>query len=252
MFRHDLTSQHYTKVYFSCFLLSFLSGSVNAGAFMASGSFVTHVTGFATLFGVDLIKGNFVAAMGILSVPFYFLLGAMISAYFIDGKIHEGKRPSYSFIMSLVCFCLLVVTLAGELKYFGIFGKEYNVKQDYFFLMLLCGASGIQNAAITTFSGSVVRTTHLTGVTTDLGIGLIRVFFQKLSGEKHIREIRSNWLRVITIIAFILGSIVGAYSFLKLHYLGFLIPALIAAYAAYLSRDKQSILDQNNAPRQRL
>lgn len=235
MFRHDLDSPHYQRVYFHCFLLSFLAGSVNAGAFLACGSFVTHVTGFATLFGVSFARGEVATALKIMSVPVYFLLGAMISAYFVDRKIQQGRKPSYSLVMAMVCACLLVVVVGGELKYFGIFGANYELKQDYFFLMLLCGASGLQNAAITTFSGSVVRTTHLTGITTDLGIGLVRMFSQKLSGREQNREVRRNWLRAITIASFIAGSTVGAFSFLKLHYLGFLIPVLIAAYASYLS-----------------
>ncbi len=235
MFKHDLTSQYYTKTYFNCFLLSFLAGSVNAGGFMASGRFVTHVTGFATLFGVDLVGGHWWAAIGTMSVPLYFLLGSMISGYFIDRRIHHGQKPAYALVMGLVFCCLLFVALGGHLKYFGLFGKEANIRQDYFFLILLCGASGIQNAAITTFSGAVVRTTHLTGITTDLGIGIVRVFSARKDAQKHVHETRANWLRLITILAFMLGSVIGAFSYLKLHYLGFLIPATIAAYATIVS-----------------
>lgn len=235
MFRHDLTSSQYQKVYLNCFLLSLLSGCVNAGAFLAVGSFATHVTGFATLFGIDVVKGDWVGALGTMSVPIYFLAGSMISGYFVDRRIFQKKKPRYFLVMMLVCLCLVTVAVGGQMEYFGLFGRSYNVRHDYLFLVLLCGASGIQNAAITTFSGSNVRTTHLTGVTTDLGVGLVRVFFKKLSGVDQVHEMRNNWLRIITLLAFVLGSIVGAFSFGKMHYLGFLIPAGIAAYAAIVS-----------------
>lgn len=240
MFRHNPDTQTYTKIYLHCFLLSLLSGSVNAGAFMASGTFVTHVTGFATLFGLDLIAGKWLEALGILSIPLYFLLGTMVSAYFVDRRIQLGQSPAYSLVMWFVCGALLLVTVAGQLDLIGRFEGNIDTERNYIFLMLLCGASGLQNAAITTFTGSNIRTTHLTGVTTDLGISLVKIFTRKISGRVQKEEHRNIAIKLITIFSFILGSMMGTYSFIKLHYLGFLIPTLIAAYAAFISRAGKS------------
>jgi uncharacterized membrane protein YoaK (UPF0700 family) len=227
-FHHDLPF----RVVWKWFLLSFLSGSVNAGGFMAVQRFVTHVTGFATLFGVEVAKDNLQGALGILSVPIYFLMGAMLSAYFIDRRYQQGKKPRYALVMSLVGVCLALAALGGHFKLFGVFGETLNLKQDYSLLVLLSLASGLQNAAISTASNGVVRTTHLTGPATDLGIGITRVLFRHQDPTKHELDKKNLLLKGSSITSFIAGSVVGAILFMKFEYLGFLMPSGIAFFTA--------------------
>ncbi len=54
MFNHRMDQLPSNWVLFHWFLLSFNAGCINAGGFLATGRFVSHVTGFATFFGVDL------------------------------------------------------------------------------------------------------------------------------------------------------------------------------------------------------
>jgi uncharacterized membrane protein YoaK (UPF0700 family) len=81
------------------FLLSFSGGCINAGGFLATGRFVSHVTGFATLFGVDIVNGQVEAAMGILSVPVFFLLGAFVAGLMIDRPIYLGRKPHFVLVI---------------------------------------------------------------------------------------------------------------------------------------------------------
>ena len=230
MFRHRLQKASSWRTRFDWFLLSFLAGNVNAGGYLAAHRFVTHVTGFATLFGIDAARGRWDGAIGIASIPIYFLLGVIISAYLVDRRVHQDKRPKYALVMSLVGLCLVGAALGGYFHFFGNFGSDPRLKRDYLLLALLCGASGLQNAAISSSSGATVRTTHLTGLTTDLGTGLVRAFSNP---KLYQSEIRATRLRLGTIAAFCSGSAVGAYFYLKLQYLGFLIPAALAAYSAF-------------------
>lgn len=232
MFRHHLYRALSPRTYFFWFLLSFLAGSVNAGGFLAVERFVTHVTGFATLFGVAIGEGRWAGALGILTVPIFFLAGVMVSAYFVDRRIHLNLRPRYSLVMAFVSALLMVTAVGGQLGWFGTFGHEPELKLDYFFLALLCGASGLQNAAISTASGASVRTTHLTGITTDLGIGLVRAFYDR---DRYAGEIKAAWLRLGTIISFLLGSAVGAVFYIRYEFSGFLLPAAIAAAVVWES-----------------
>lgn len=232
MFRHHLYRAISHRTYFFWFLLSFLSGSVNAGGFLAAERFVSHVTGFATLFGVAIGKGQWAGALGILSVPIYFLGGNMVAAYFVDRPIHQNKRPHYALVMTLVCSLLVVAAAGGTLGWFGSFGHEPALRQDYFLLALLCAASGLQNAAISTASGASVRTTHLTGITTDLGTGLVRAFYDK---AHYAAEMKASLLRIGTIVSFLLGSAAGAVLYLRFNYLGFLMPASLAALTVWES-----------------
>lgn len=231
MFRHRASEKLDVKTIIDWFLLVFLAGSVNAGGFLACNRFVSHVTGFATLAGVDAAAGNWAEAFGILSVPMFFLLGVVISAYHVERRISEGKAPAYGRVMAFVTLCLFLAGLGGVLGWWSDFGQNVELSRDYFFLALLCMASGLQNAALTSSSGSTLRITHLTGATTDLGIGFMRWATHQEGSAEREQELRSNTLRIATIFSFMFGSGVGSILFLKFHYWGFSLPILIALYA---------------------
>lgn len=231
MFKHKISEQVGLKTHIDWFLLAFLAGSVNTGGWLACHRFVTHVTGFATLAGVGAATGNWHEAIGMLTVPIYFLFGVMVSAYLIERRIHDGKPPRYTWVMAAVGTLLAMAAVGGTLGWFGTFGEAVELRKDYFFLALLCAASGLQNAALTSASGATIRTTHLTGITTDLGIGLIRAASLKSDDPRKPTESKANSLRIGTIVSFMIGSALGAALFMSQKYLGFFLPAAIAFYA---------------------
>jgi len=123
-----------------------------------------------------------------------------------------------------------------ELSIFGIFGQTFGLEKSYLLLILLCLASGLQNAAITSSSGKSVRTTHLTGLTTDLGLGLAKLMSFDFKDQQRQSEMRANFLRAGSILSFVIGSAIGAWIFLSLGFRGFLFPAIISIYAAWHGR----------------
>ncbi len=233
MFDHRFDDKVDNSVAFHWFLLSFSGGAINAGGFLATGRFVSHVTGFATLFGVDLSNQQFQSAFGILSVPLFFLLGAFVAGLLIDRPLYLGKKPHFDWVMGISALCLFIAATGGELSQFGAFGFSVNLEQSYLLLVLLCLSCGLQNAAITSSSGRSVRVTHLTGLTTDLGLGLARILTFELMKKRSHDELRANFLRMGSIVAFIIGSALGAFIFIKLGYKGFILPAIISAYASW-------------------
>lgn len=235
MFQHQFHEDAPFRTYFGWFVLSFLAGNINAGGLLACGRFVSHVTGFATLAGVSLAHFNALETLALLSIPGYFLGGVMLSAYMIErGKKSQGGR-AYAPVMALVALALALVTFGGVAGLFGPFGGEPHMARDYFLLALLCGACGLQNAAITSSSGATVRTTHLTGLTTDLGLGLMRALMQNRPNHQDASfrlEMKANALRLGTIASFVAGSFVGALIYTESQYWGFLVPMLLAVYVA--------------------
>lgn len=215
-------------------LLAFMAGNVNAGGFMACHRFVTHVTGFGTFAGIELANGRFHEALGMLTVPFFFLLGAFGSGWLVDVKLSRNEPPRYDVVMSTISVCLLLATAGGVAKIFGAFGEAIQIENDFWLLALLCFASGLQNAVITSSTGAVIRTTHLTGLTTDLGIGLARILKRHPDAHRHHQEIENNKIRAELILSFVAGSIAGAFLFDHFQYRGFMLPALIALYATRL------------------
>lgn len=236
MFNHHFDETPSNLVVLHWFMLSFNGGCINAGGFLATGKFVSHVTGFATLFGVDITNQQIEAAVGILSVPVFFLLGAFMAGLLIDRPIYQGKKPHFDWVMGLSALCLFCAAGGGESLHFGRFGHGIELRQSYILLVLLCLASGLQNGAITSSSGRSVRTTHLSGLTTDLGLGLARLLTFDFKKGPFLKEARANWLRFGSIISFVAGSAVGSWIFLKLGYKGFVLSGLIASYAAWHGR----------------
>jgi len=244
MFSHHFDQVPNDRVALHWFMLSFSGGCINAGGFLATGKFVTHVTGFATLFGVSITNGEAIAAIGILSVPLFFLIGSFIAGLLIDRPLFQGKHPHFDWVMGLSALCLFLAAGGGEMLLFGKFSEVVGLKQNYFLLVLLCLASGLQNGAITSSSGRSVRTTHLTGLTTDLGLGLARTLTFDLKKNIFQKEARANYLRLGSILSFIIGSAVGAWIFLKIGFKGFTLSGLIATYAAWHGR-KAKIAPRN-------
>jgi uncharacterized membrane protein YoaK (UPF0700 family) len=234
MFNHKLNETATFKTHADWFLLAFLAGNINTGGFLSAGRFVSHVTGFATLTGISFEKGNWLEAVGLLTIPCYFLVGVMVSGYLTEkqksGEIHGQK---YAPVLTTVALLLLLAAIGGTANFFGGFGIASNFSHDYILLALLCGACGLQNAAITSASGSTVRTTHLTGLTTDLGLGLIRAEVHYSTPSVRAIDRKANLLRFGTILAFFLGSLIGAYFYARFQYLGFLLPMCLALYAAF-------------------
>lgn len=224
------------RVILHWFMLSFSGGCINAGGFMAAGTFVSHVTGFATLFGVEIARNQIKTGLGILSVPLFFLLGAFMAGLLIDRPIHHGRTPHVDWVMGLSALCLFWAAGGGEMLWFGQFAGMVGLSETYALLAMVCLASGLQNGAITSSSGRSVRTTHLTGLTTDLGLGLARTLTFDLKKTLFQQETRANFLRMGSILSFIFGSAVGAWVFLHLGFRGFVLPALISTYAAWHGR----------------
>jgi uncharacterized membrane protein YoaK (UPF0700 family) len=229
MFHHRIDKDTPSSVILHWLLLSFMAGNVNSGGLLACGRFVSNVTGFYTLAGESAAHLSWDAAIGFLSIPFFFLTGVMISAYLVERPIHLERKPRYVFVMILVSALLVASAFFGTLGKFGEFG-ESHLKIDYTLLALLSLSSGLLNAAISVASGHSVRITHMTGNTTDLGIGIVRLRTLLKTGASYESEMRAVLLRTGILVFFTLGSAVGAYILLLVHYLGFLLPAAIALY----------------------
>jgi uncharacterized membrane protein YoaK (UPF0700 family) len=82
-------------------------------------------------------------------------------------------------------------------------------------IMLLCFTMGLQNAMITKLSNAVIRTTHMTGIVTDIGIALGRIIFARSSGsdEEIGPDIIALRLLASLIALFFAGGVVGAVGF---------------------------------------
>lgn len=218
-------------------VLAFQAGWINAGGFLASHRFVSHVTGFATQFGYDVALSKWKDAFGMLTVPLFFLGGAMMAAYYVDRPLNQNKKGQFHILLLLIGIFLAAVTVLGVSGVFGAFGQELDIYRSYLMIALLCLSSGMQNAGTTTASNGFVRTTHLTGITTDLGIGLVRNM-QSHDEQKRSRESSRNQVRMLVVLFFAAGSVISSVIFIEHGFIGFIVPSCIS-FVLYMVAKKE-------------
>jgi uncharacterized membrane protein YoaK (UPF0700 family) len=206
--------------------LAFQAGFINSFGFLACGRYVSHVTGFGTQVGIALGAGNWTFALEMFGTPFFFMLGAVISGIHTSVRQTKGLIPRYDLVSAIFPVLTLLLIYLGNKGKFGPFGEDLLYLHDFVLLFSLSFACGIQNACFTTLSGGLVRTTHLTGLSTDLGLELSKTLYGNLSRSDRARLWKSNLNRIFCFFSFTSGSILSVRVSETLHYLSLLIPLL--------------------------
>ena len=227
--------------------LAFVGGFVNSSGFVLLGTFSSHVTGNVGRLANDAATGQYAAAVAALSLVLCFFAGAFAASVIIESRFFGG-RSSRAYALALATETLLLL-LFSCLSYVTT-SAHPRVRDAE--TSLLCAAMGLQNALVSRLSGAVVRTTHLTGVVTDLGIESARWFRywrRSLSEMTRVplvlghnpaeRPAVPKVLLLGTIAAsFLAGASSGAYSAVHWHHASMLIAtAGVAAGALYALRN---------------
>ncbi|MDH4392359.1 MAG: YoaK family protein [Aquabacterium sp.] len=209
-------------------MLAFVAGAINAGGFLAIQRYTSHMTGIVSGVADDLALGHAGLA----------LAGALLVAVFISGAItttvliHWARRRRLhsEFALSLLLEALLLLA-------FGLVGA--NLAHTSALLVpaaaaLLCFIMGLQNAMVTKISQSEVRTTHMTGVVTDLGIELGKLlYWNRLPDSPAEPMVRANRdrmrLHASLLASFAGGGLAGALAFQWLSFFATVPIALLLA-----------------------
>ena len=152
-------------------VLAFVAGATNAGGFLAVGTYTSHMTGVVSSLADSLVLGELALAAASIGALAAFLLGAMTTAWLVNWGLREGLTSAYGLPLLLESALLLI---------FGIFGAAISLWSHFFVpltVLLLCFIMGLQNAVITKISKAEIRTTHITGLVTDLGIELGKLLY---------------------------------------------------------------------------
>ena len=209
----------------SWLLLALSAGCVNAIAFLACSRFVTHVTGTVTLMGMD--APSILLAVDYLAVLACFVTGALTSALWIDVRYYQKKAPYYPLPLLVVAAILFALATCGLSGLFGTFGGTVETPHDFVFLSILAFAMGLQNAAAASSTGLVVRTTHMTGTATDLGVYLATALYSRGDAVVRRAATRHAALRAGKIFAFATGAGIGGLLAKKFAYGALFLPSAI-------------------------
>ncbi len=227
---------------FIWYLLALQGGLVNAAGFLCVHNYVSHVTGLNSQLASSLAARHWLHAGATASFLIFFILGSFLSGAFTQVRRDRGQAPIYLWINMALALLYFILGGAGVLGYLGSFAPHNHFGRDFVIMASLCFACGAQNALFTQASGAIVRTTHLTGLTTDLGVGLAQAVFR--SGDA--RKVRlANRLRIGLIMSFTLGALLAFIFFEHWEYKGFFAPTIISLIVSYRLFKTRRALEQS-------
>jgi len=180
--------------------LAFVAGAANAGGFVAVHQYTSHMTGIVSNAADNLALGAGDLVLDALGALLCFLLGAAATSVMVNHARRRQLASEYALPLLLEAVLLLV---------FGVLGARLAAVDGLFVpatVMLLCFMMGLQNALVTKLTRAEIRTTHMTGIVTDIGIELGRLAY------------RSADLARLTLLggllaSFFVGGVLGALGF---------------------------------------
>lgn len=211
-------------------LLCFVAGAINAGGFLAVRQYTSHMTGIVSSMADHLALGAYHLVLPGLGALLSFLAGAACSAIMVNCARRRRMHGEYALPLLLEAVLLLG---------FGVLGARLADIDGLFVpltVMLLCFIMGLQNALITKVSKAEIRTTHITGIVTDIGIELGKMLYWNGTHEAGQHRVQSNpgrfALLATLVCAFFAGGVLGALGFQALGYAATLPLALLIVAAA--------------------
>jgi uncharacterized membrane protein YoaK (UPF0700 family) len=195
--------------------LCFVAGATNAGGFLAVGQYTSHMTGVVSSIADNLVLGQITLALAGVAALVAFMSGAMTTAWMVNWGLRHKLQSAYGRPLLLEAVLLLV---------FGLFGAGINVWAGLFApltVLLLCFLMGLQNAVITKISHAEIRTTHITGLVTDMGIELGKLLYiNRLTRETLVAADRHRLgIHLKLISSFFIGGLAGAIGFKAMGFL---------------------------------
>lgn len=197
-----------TWVLIGAVVLAFCAGILNTTALMGfTHVSASHVTGNVSQVAVSFFHGDIQNLQLFLSSIFSFWVGSVLSGMIIGGsELNIRRHYGYAMALELILLCLSLFL--------------YLQKND-FGQMMIAMACGLQNSMVATYNGTVIRTTHLTGVTSDLGASVGRwIVGRKIDKNKIILHSALWW-------GFFGGGFVAVWLYAKIGYLSMLLPIVI-------------------------
>jgi uncharacterized membrane protein YoaK (UPF0700 family) len=198
------------------YVLAFVAGATNAGGFLAVHQYTSHMTGIVSAMADHVALGSYELVLAGLGAVLSFLAGAACCAVMVNYARRRKMHSEYALPLLLEAALLLS---------FGLLGAWLAQVGGLFIplaVMLLCFIMGLQNAVITKLSNAEIRTTHITGIVTDLGIEIGKMSYWNRKPADEMPKVTGdrNRLRVLSLLAafFFIGGVLGALGFKHIGY----------------------------------
>ena len=193
------------------YLMAFLGGAINAGGFFAVGYYTSHMSGAMAMAADSLYLKEWKVALTAFLMLLSFIFGAAHSSWTILWAKRQRFRSSFGLSMWLEAMYMLAFGLLATLL--NKFGDEYLLWSPT--LMTMCFIMGMHNTVMTILSNGVVRTTHMTGFATDIGIELSKILYYRRSKNPKLPDVQVNIPKIKlfsgVMASFVLGGFLGAW-----------------------------------------
>lgn len=201
--------------------LAWVAGFVNVVALLTCGQVVSHMTGHATTLGSSIARSDWTLAALVVALLAAFFAGAFASGFVIE----IGRQRSWAsiYVLPAALEIALLALFAVGVQQHDIATPEHGTRL-WWMTVVATLSMGVQNATITRISSGVVRTTHLTGIVTDLGhesaqLAIVRWLFGRRAHGQEPEERGPSFQRLFLLASifgsFVLGSVVGALVYLE-------------------------------------
>ncbi|QFG69067.1 YoaK family protein [Ornithinimicrobium pratense] len=218
--RDEWTNRHLA------YLLAWVAGVLNSVGFVAVGFYTSHMTGIvATVADQLVLGGTHLVLFGAVALA-AFILGAMACALQFNWARRRHRRDRFALVLFVEAVLILIVGgLAEEVTWAH---REWLIVATLGFVM------GQQNALITKVSNATIRTTHITGMVTDIGIELGKMTYLKRPGDPDpVRGDPHKLLMLSILVAlFFVGGVLGALGYLAIGFPVLLVPAALLLLVA--------------------
>jgi uncharacterized membrane protein YoaK (UPF0700 family) len=213
-------------------VLAFVAGAVNAGGFLAVRQYTSHMTGIVSSMADHIALGRYGYALTALGALLAFTAGAACCAIMVNYSRRRNMHSMYALPLLVEAILLLA---------FGLLGARVGARDGHVVsitVMLLSFMMGLQNAVITKLSNAEIRTTHITGIVTDIGIELGKLLYWNRTERPGQPPVAANLasLKLLSMLAcaFFVGGLTGAISFQHFGYVA-TVPLAIALFALALA-----------------
>ncbi len=180
-----------------------MAGVVNVCGFFAVETLTTNVTGHFAFFAQGMLRRDYAAALEYMAFIIAFFFGAIFASVLVEAISRRNARYVYVVPVTIE---IAIITVAALVP------VEHNFAYTTELSCCLLFAMGLQNSLVTIISSSVVRTTHLTGLFTDLGIEIGQLFFYHADDKR--RKLRASiGLRFTIVAAFFAGCTAGGVTY---------------------------------------
>ncbi|KQT22372.1 hypothetical protein ASG31_03320 [Chryseobacterium sp. Leaf404] len=191
-------------------LTAFVAGTINIASLLIFLSFTSNVTGHYAVFAAEISKGNWSQVLIVGVWIFMFFFGSFVSNLSVINLHKKSQYLAHSIPLILEIICLMAVGIYGQLYY------QKTLEEAEVLVGIMLFATGLQNGLTASISNFSVKTTHLTGTTTDLGI-LVSMFTQKRFRKNPEMVAKAKLLSSI-MLAYVCGAVFSGLTYYILEF----------------------------------